>query len=97
MDPRGPSYDVTWIPWMTDKDKHNTRMTQEYMRNVIRKTDPNGNKLFNTVQTVFNGVGGLRVRNQNFHLPIDFDLYGAFKKTWEFARNAKDLIVTTAR
>lgn len=97
VDPRGPSYDVTWIPWMTDKDKHNTRMTQEYMRNVIRKIDPNGNKLFNTVQTVFNGVGSLRVRNQTFYLPIDYDLYSAFRKTWEFARNAKDLIATTAR
>jgi len=86
VDPQGQFYDVTWIPWLTDKGKRNVRMTQEYMRHVLRKTDKDANIVFRTVQDTFSRIAQHRVRSQNFFLPVDCDLYSLFRNTWEFAR-----------
>jgi len=88
VDPQGPFYDITWIPWVRadSSRKHRIRMTQEFMRNVLAKTDSSTNPLFSTIQTFFNKIAYYRVDNQNFLLPIDLKLYHMFRRCWQAAR-----------
>jgi radical SAM superfamily enzyme YgiQ (UPF0313 family) len=88
VDPQGSFYNITWIPWV-EKDKAQKakiRMIQEFMRNVLMKTDESANPVFNTIQTAFNKIAYYRVDRQNFVLPLDLKLYRLFRECWETGR-----------
>jgi radical SAM superfamily enzyme YgiQ (UPF0313 family) len=88
VDPQGPFYDITWIPWIrNDRNyKQKIRMTQEFTRNVLIKTDSSTNPVFNAIQKVFNAIAYHRVDCQSFFLPVDLKLYHLFKRCWQLAR-----------
>jgi radical SAM superfamily enzyme YgiQ (UPF0313 family) len=95
VDPQGPFYDATWIPWIRDNEKlkYNAEMTQRFMRKVLRKFGDESNKIFKITYNLFNKIAYYRVKNQFFLLPIDLTVHNLFMKGWNVARISKDYIL----
>lgn len=83
-DPQDSSYRNTWSRWMTDRDRRNLWMTQEYTRSALAGSRNEGSrKLRHIVQRLFFDLAERRIRTQNFRLPVDLPVYRALVATWQ--------------
>jgi len=78
VDPQTNYYDITWIPWLDKSHKQNILNTQFYTRNILRKYGKEGIKY--KIQDIFNYIGEWRIKNQNFNLLFDKEIYSLISK-----------------